>query len=367
MSHILTSESVTEGHPDKVADFIADSILDAHLAQDPLARVACEVLVKDNRIILAGEITSTADVDRAHTARDAIRAIGYVDPAEPFAADTATVIDLIGSQAPEIGAGVSGAHDANHQQGAGDQGIMFGFATDESPELLPLPITLAHRLSQALAQARRAGRAPWLRPDGKTQVSVSYEHGRPCAVTTIVVSTQHDSATRLETVAEFIRDDLIPCALGEWFAPDVRVLVNPSGTFTQGGPSADCGVTGRKIMVDSYGGLARHGGGAFSGKDASKVDRSAAYFARHVARQVVTEGLARRCEIQVAYAIGQSAPVGLAVDTFGTGKPDDASAFARSFDWTPASIITQLGLRKPVFRRTTNYGHFGRPGFAWEA
>jgi S-adenosylmethionine synthetase len=364
--NVLTSESVTEGHPDKVADLIADSILDAHLAQDPLARVACEVLVKDARVVLAGEITSSAQVDHDAIVRQAIAAIGYTDPDESFNASTVRILDLLGQQAAEISAGVNGRSDPEGHQGAGDQGIMFGYASNETEELLPLPAVLAHRLTQALAQARHSGAAPWLRPDAKSQVSVIHDRERPESVTAVVVSTQHDAATPLRTVEGFVRDAIIPCALDEWHNPRIRVLVNPAGTFTQGGPSADCGVTGRKVMVDSYGGLARHGGGAFSGKDPSKVDRSAAYFARFVARQVVSEGLAERCEIQVAYAIGRSTPVGLSVDTFGTGPWRAALEYTRRFDWTPAGIIAELSLRRPIFSATTNYGHFGRAGFAWE-
>ncbi|MFW6331445.1 MAG: methionine adenosyltransferase [Gemmatimonadota bacterium] len=358
---IYTSESVTEGHPDKVADFISDSVLDASLALDPGARVACETLVKGGDVILAGEV-SIAGVDGLDweaVVREAIRGVGYVDPAEPFHADGVAIRTLITPQATEIARGV-GTGDI----GAGDQGLMFGYATDETPELMPLPILLAHRLSRALARARRSG-VEWLRPDGKTQVSVEYRDGRPVRVTDVLVSTQH-APGMLGTAREYLRDELIPGVLGDWADPDLHHILNPAGEWTEGGPSADAGLTGRKIIVDTYGGLARHGGGAFSGKDPSKVDRSGAYFCRWLARQVVERGIARRAEVQVSYAIGQAQPVSVAVETFGTGDDDAAAEFVAGFDFRPAAMIERLGLDRALYRRTTNYGHFGRPGLPWE-
>jgi len=359
-THVFSSESVSEGHPDKVSDFIADSILDAHLAQDPLARVAVEVLCKDGNVVLAGEITSRAAVDHAAVAREAIRAIGYTDPTTAFNADGVTITELISRQAPEIAQGVDVG-------GAGDQGIMFGYASDETPELMPLPILLAHALARRLAADRKRGTVSWLRPDAKTQVSVEYEGSTPVAVRTVLVSTQHARDVSQEEIRDYVGDRLVPSVLGAWYHPDIELLVNPTGSFAEGGPSADCGVTGRKIIVDSYGGMGRHGGGAFSGKDPSKVDRSGAYVCRWIARQVVREGLARRAEVQVAYAIGRAAPVSVRVETFGTGDAAAAEQFVRGFDFRPAAIIERLDLRRPIYRETTNYGHFGRAGLPWES
>jgi S-adenosylmethionine synthetase len=364
---VFTSESVTEGHPDKVCDAIADAILDAHLAQDPHARVACEVLAKSGLVVLAGELRSRAEVDPIAVARRAIRDIGYTDTREPFHADGVTIDVHLTSQAPEISQGVDAATSLSGEQGAGDQGIMFGYATDETPELMPLPILLAHRLAGGLADDRRGAGPKWLRPDGKTQVTVKYEDGRPVAVTDVLVSTQHDAAAAREEIAAYVSNTLAPRALNGWFHDGIRFLVNPTGSFALGGPSADCGVTGRKIIVDTYGGAARHGGGAFSGKDPSKVDRSGAYFCRYVARQVVKAGLARRAEVQVAYAIGVAKPVSVKVDTFGTGDEAQAAEFVRNFDFRPGAIIERLDLLHPVYSKTTNYGHFGKPGLSWEA
>ena len=362
----FTSESVTEGHPDKVCDYIADSILDAHLEQDPNSRVACEVLCKSNTVILAGEITSQATVDYAQVVRQAVREIGYREESQAFCADSLFIQQLITGQSSNIAMGVNNASDSAGEQGAGDQGIMFGYATSETPELMPLPILLAHRLAQGLADDRHSGDQAWLRPDGKTQVTVRYKDNRPVAVSDVLVSTQHDSQTSQEEIFAYVRDLLVPRVLGEWFGRDVRVLVNPTGSFIQGGPSADCGVTGRKIIVDTYGGAARHGGGAFSGKDPSKVDRSGAYFCRYVARQLVKEGLTERAEIQVAYAIGLAKPLSVKVDTFGTGDERAAVAFASKFDFRPAAIIERLNLLRPIYRMTANYGHFGKSDLAWE-
>jgi S-adenosylmethionine synthetase len=372
-NYVFTSESVCEGHPDKVCDFVADSILDAHLAQDPRAHVACEVLAKGGRLVLAGEITSAAAVDAEAVARGALREIGYTDRAEPFNADGVEILDFITAQATEIeeavrrtGKGAAPASDAK-EQGAGDQGMMFGYATDETPELMPLPILLAHRLSGGLAAARKAGEVPWLRPDGKTQVSIAYEDGTPRRVAHALVSCQHAAHTDQGAIRSWVAGTLVPRALGEWAVRPEDVTVNPSGSFVEGGPSADCGVTGRKIIVDTYGGMARHGGGAFSGKDPSKVDRSGAYFSRFVAREVVKKGLAHRAEVQVAYAIGVARPMSVLVQTFGTGDQRAAEEYVRTFDFRPAAIIERLGLLRPIYRGTTNYGHFGRPGLPWEA
>jgi S-adenosylmethionine synthetase len=367
-SFVFTSESVTEGHPDKVCDSISDAILDAHLAQDPDAHVAVETLCKAGEVVLAGEVTSRATVDVERIVRDTVRAIGYDDPSQPFCADTLRVTNLISAQAPEIGTAVQQATDAHEkrEQGAGDQGIMFGYATDETSERMPLAILLAHRLAEGLARDRRAGTVPWLRPDGKTQVSVRYEDGRPHEVTGVLVSTQHAPDVSQEEIRAYVTRTLVPRELGSWFRPDISIIVNPSGSFVQGGPSADAGVTGRKIIVDTYGGAARHGGGAFSGKDPSKVDRSAAYFCRWAARQVVNAGLARRAEIQVSYAIGHSRPMSVYVDTFGTGDPAAARAHVAQFDFSPARIIEKLELKRPIYRQTTNYGHFGKSGLPWE-
>jgi S-adenosylmethionine synthetase len=358
--HVFTSESVSEGHPDKVSDYIADSILDAHLTLDPRSRVACEVLVKSGNVILAGEITSRGSVDYERVTRQAIREIGYIDPAEPFNAEGVVITQLITRQAGEIGQGVDVG-------GAGDQGIMFGYATDETPELMPLPILLAHKLARRLTDARKNGEVAWLRPDSKTQVSVEYRNNEPVAVRTVLVSTMHSSSVTQGDIAQYVSSALCPEVLGSWYDSDVEVLVNPTGSFVEGGPSADCGVTGRKIIVDSYGGMGRHGGGAFSGKDPSKVDRSGAYFCRFVARQIVREGIARRAEVQVGYAIGRADPVSVRVDTFGTGDARAAEALVRTFDFRPRAIIERLDLLRPIYRTSTNYGHFGRAGLSWEA
>jgi S-adenosylmethionine synthetase len=359
-SYVFTSESVSEGHPDKVCDYIADSILDAHLAKDPRSRVACEVLVKSGEVVLAGEITSSATVDFETVARQAIRDIGYTDPAEPFNADGVTVTQFLSRQAGEIGQGVDVG-------GAGDQGIMFGYATDETPELMPLPVLLAHKLAKRLTDARKAGEVSWLRPDSKTQVSVEYDANKPVAVRTVLVSTMHARSVSQVEIRNYVANTLCPEVLGAWYRKDIEVLVNPTGSFVEGGPSADCGVTGRKIIVDSYGGMGRHGGGAFSGKDPSKVDRSGAYFCRFVARQIVKKGIAGRAEVQVGYAIGRPEPVSVRVDTFGTGDTHEAEDLVRTFDFRPRAIIERLDLLKPIYRQSTNYGHFGRPGLSWEA
>jgi S-adenosylmethionine synthetase len=366
-TYTFTSESVSEGHPDKVCDYIADSILDACLAQDPTSHVACEVLCKDNQVVLAGEISTNAKVDYEAVARQAIREIGYVDPAEKFNADSVKVTLLISQQSGEINAGVVKATDDQKEQGAGDQGIMFGYAAAESAELMPLPIVLAHRLTQGLADDRRSGSFDWLRPDAKSQVSVVYDGNTPVRVSSILISTQHSDSIGQPAIRDYVEHVLAPRVLGEWFTPDVEVIVNPSGSFVHGGPSADCGVTGRKIIVDSYGGAGRHGGGAFSGKDPSKVDRSGAYYCRYVARRIVQAGLAERAEVQVSYAIGRAKPMSIKVDTFGTGDAAKAEKFVYdNFDFRPANIIKELELLQPLYRKTTNYGHFGKAGLPWE-
>ena len=361
----LTSESVTEGHPDKVADAISDAVLDACLEADRGARVACETLVKRDRVVLAGEVTLApgAEVDVAAAARQAIRDAGYIDPDEPFHADGVRIHRLLTRQSGEIARAV-GSRGAL-ELGAGDQGIVYGYATDETVELMPLPILLAHRLSAGLAEARRSGAMEELRPDGKTQVTVAYREGRPVAVTDVVVSTQH-APGELHRIRAFVTEEIIPAALGRWRTKHTRNVLNPAGAWHTGGPAADAGLTGRKIIVDTYGGAARHGGGAFSGKDATKVDRSGAYFCRKAARRLVLEGYARRAEVQVSYAIGQAEPVSIGVDTFGTGDPVAARAFLGELDFRPASIIAELALLRPLYRTTTNYGHLGRVGLPWE-
>ena len=365
MHGVFTSESVSEGHPDKVCDFIADTVLDAHLRRDRKSHVACEVLAKGNHIVLAGEITSRAKVDYGTLVRDAVRRIGYTDRSLAFNDSNLDIQVWLTQQAGEIGAAVSKSTDTG-EQGAGDQGLMLGYATDETPELMPLPILLAHRVAAQLAADRKIHGVDWLRPDAKTQVSVAYADGQPRRVTTVVVSTMHARGTSQAKIRKYVHQRLLPEALGRWWTSDVDVHVNPSGSFADGGPSADAGVTGRKIIVDTYGGMARHGGGAFSGKDPSKVDRSGAYFCRWVARQIVKRRLAKRAEVQVAYAIGRAQPVSVFVDTFGTGDREDAEAFVQTFDFRPAAIIRRLDLLRPIYRRTTNYGHFGRRGFPWE-
>ncbi len=364
--YTFSSESVSEGHPDKVCDYIADSILDAYVSGDPRSRVACEVLCKEDHVVLAGEITSKATVDHEAIARKAIREIGYIDPNFVFNADGVKVVQILTKQAGDIALGVNSDTNETKEQGAGDQGIMFGYATDETPELMPLAITLAHRLTRGLSEDRKAGKYNWLRPDAKSQVAVRYADGTPLAVTDVLVSTQHGADVERETIAAYVREELAPRVLGNWYHKDISFKVNPTGRFVEGGPSADAGVTGRKIIVDTYGGAAKHGGGAFSGKDPSKVDRSAAYFCRYVARQLVKAGIAKRAEIQVAYAIGVAQPISVKVDTFGTGENAAAVEFVRGFDFRPASIISTLKLLQPIYKKTTNYGHFGKPELPWE-
>jgi S-adenosylmethionine synthetase len=382
---LATSESVTEGHPDKIADQISDAVLDAMLAADPDARVAVETLITTGLIHVAGEVNTTASVDIAGIARRTVLDIGYDSSAKGFDGSSCGVVVSVGAQSPDIARGVSLAHEARQRsaevvdpldmQGAGDQGMMIGYACDETPQLMPLPVMVAHLLARRLAEVRRAGLVPYLRPDGKTQVTVEYDGDRPVRVDTVVVSSQHASGVDLATVltadvAKHVVDPVLATvAEGGVDVDSHRLLVNPTGRFEVGGPMGDAGLTGRKIIVDTYGGLARHGGGAFSGKDPSKVDRSAAYAARWVAKNVVAAGLARRCEVQVAYAIGKARPVGLYVDCFGTHTlPLDRirRAVMDVFDLRPAAIVRDLDLRRPIFSRTASYGHFGRDEFTWE-
>jgi S-adenosylmethionine synthetase len=378
----FTSESVTEGHPDKMADQISDSILDAILAKDPTARVACETMVTTGLAIVAGEITTEAYVEIPSIVRDTIKGIGYDRESVGFDGNTCGVMTSIDPQSPDIAIGVDTAYetrtgtsgeDALNAQGAGDQGMMFGYACDETDDLMPMPIWLAHRMAHRLSEVRKAGILPYLRPDGKTQVTVEYEDGRPIALKTVLISTQHQPGLDAETL---IKPDLVehvihPLLPADIDTDDFAVLVNPTGSFELGGPHADCGLTGRKIIVDTYGGAARHGGGAFSGKDPSKVDRSAAYAGRWVAKNVVAAGAAARCEVQVAYAIGVAHPVSVMVETFGTESADPArisSAVQEVFDLRPAAIIRDLDLRRPIYKKTAAYGHFGRDekDFTWE-
>jgi len=371
--HLFTSESVTEGHPDKVADQISDAVLDAILAKDPMARVACEVLVTTGLVLVAGEITTECYVDIPSIARQTVREIGYTRAKYGFDADTCAVLTSIDEQSPDIAMGVNEAWEVKSGEalddlfsriGAGDQGMMVGYATNETPELMPLPITLAHRLARRLAEVRKNGTVWYLRPDGKTQVTVEYEDDRPVRINTIVVSAQHHPEVDLPTIREDIRTHVIEAVVPPGLLDrETRILVNPTGRFVLGGPQADCGLTGRKIIVDTYGGWARHGGGCFSGKDPTKVDRSASYAARYVAKNIVAAGLASRCEIQVAYAIGVARPVSVRVDTFGTGVISEekiARLVREHFDLRPAAIIHHLDLRRPIYKQTAAYGHFGR-------
>ena len=378
----FTSESVTEGHPDKMADQISDSILDAILAEDPMARVACETMVTTGLAVVAGEITTTAYVEIPKIVRETINSIGFDNGTMGFDGNTCGVMTTIDPQSPDIAQGVDTAmetrtgvsgEDVLNAQGAGDQGMMFGYACDETADLMPLPIWLAHRLAHRLSEVRKAGILPYLRPDGKTQVTIDYDGNTPKKLTTVLISTQHQPGIDAETL---IKPDLIEHVINPMLpahvdTSDVRVLVNPTGTFVLGGPHADCGLTGRKIIVDTYGGAARHGGGAFSGKDPSKVDRSAAYAARWVAKNMVAAGAATRCEVQVAYAIGVAQPVSILVETFGTATVDEdkiSQAVRDVFDLRPAAIIRDLDLRRPIYAKTAAYGHFGRSDgdFPWE-
>ena len=370
-SYLFTSESVSEGHPDKIADQISDGVLDAVLAQDPRGRVACETLVNTGLVVISGEITTKATIDFTEIARSTIRRIGY-DATMGFDGDTCAVIIAMDKQSPDIAQGVNEGQGLDLEQGAGDQGLMFGYATNETETLMPMPITFAHALMRQQAAVRRSGRLPWLRPDAKSQVTIRYENDKPVAIDTIVVSTQHGPDVSYEDLKEAVMEEIIKPALPEgWLKKDTKYFINPTGRFVVGGPVGDCGLTGRKIIVDTYGGMARHGGGAFSGKDPSKVDRSAAYAGRYVAKNIVAAGLAARCEIQVAYAIGVAQPVSIHVETFGTGVISDsriAELVAEHFDLRPKAIIQTLDLLRPIYAKTAAYGHFGRtePEFGWE-
>ncbi len=372
----FTSESVTEGHPDKIADRISDAVLDAVLAEDPRGRVACEVLVTNNIVIVAGEITAAASIEIEGTVRQAIRDIGYNDPTALFAADTCAVEIIVKQQSPDIAGGVfaslesrNGSVDPLDVLGAGDQGIMFGYATDETPQRMPLSIQLAHRLAERLADVRKDGTLGYLGPDGKTQVTVHYRGNRPVGIHRVLISTQHAEEVDHATLEGDLRKHVLNSVLVD-ADDDFEFIVNPSGRFVVGGPVGDTGLTGRKVIVDTYGGAARHGGGCFSGKDPTKVDRSAAYAARHAARNVVAAGLAARCELQLSYAIGRAEPFSIYLETFGTETIPVATLdalIADHFDFRPLAIINRYGLQKPIYRETSAYGHFGRPQFSWEA
>jgi S-adenosylmethionine synthetase len=372
MSHnyIFTSESVSEGHPDKVADQISDAVLDALLEQDPRSRVACETLVKTGMVIIAGEITTSAWVDMEALVRKVVCDIGYDNGEIGFDGKSCAVLNAIGKQSADIAMGVD--EDENHEQGAGDQGLMFGYASNETDVLMPAPITYAHRLVERQAQLRKNKTLPWLRPDAKSQVTFRYENHKPVAIDAVVLSTQHSPDIATKDLHEAVMDEIILHTLPkEWLHKDTKYFINPTGNFVIGGPVGDCGLTGRKIIVDSYGGMARHGGGAFSGKDPSKVDRSAAYMARYVAKNIVAAGLAERCEIQVSYAIGVAEPTSVSVETFGTGTLDESRLVAivrEVFDLRPKGLIAQLDLLKPIYQPTASYGHFGRTedSFTWE-
>ena len=368
---LFTSESVTEGHPDKMADQISDSILDAIIAKDPQSRVACETLVTTGQVHVVGEISTSCYVDIPKIIRNTVEEIGYTDAAYGFDYKTCGILVSLDEQSPDIAQGVNKALEAREGKldeadavGAGDQGMMFGYATNETPEFMPLPIALAQRLARRLTEVRKNGTLPYLRPDGKTQVTVAYEDGKPVAVETIVISTQHDEDVTLEQIRKDLIEHVIkPIVPAELMQSDTRIFVNPTGKFVIGGPQGDSGLTGRKIIVDTYGGWARHGGGAFSGKDPTKVDRSAAYAARYVAKNIVAAGLADKCEIELAYAIGVAYPVSVMVDTFGTNKVDEEKIeklVAKHFDLRPAGIIKMLDLRRPIYKQTAAYGHFGR-------
>ena len=366
-SYIFSSESVGEGHPDKVCDTISDAVLDACLAQDPKSRVACETYAKSNIVVIGGEITTNAKVHFNDLVRDAIKEIGYVNDDDVFHADKVFIMNIVTSQSPDIAQGVDEAEadgKGHAEQGAGDQGLMFGYACDETPELMPAPIMFAHRLGRELTRIRKSGQVNWLRPDAKSQVSVRYENGKPVEITNVVISTQHTECVKHREIRDFLISEVIRKQIpANLLTERTEFLINPTGRFVIGGPQGDTGLTGRKIIVDTYGGMGRHGGGAFSGKDPSKVDRSAAYMGRYVAKNVVAAGLAARCEIQFAYAIGYPEPVSIHIDTFGTNTvPEEKieKAVSEVFSFKPAAIVSQLDLLRPIYSKTTNYGHFGK-------
>lgn len=366
--HLFTSESVSEGHPDKIADQISDAVLDAILAKDPKARVACETLVKTGMVLVGGEITTTAWVDVEEITRNVIKDIGYNSSDMGFDGASCAVLLAIGKQSPDIAQGVD--NETTQQLGAGDQGLMFGYASRETDVFMPAPIAYAHRLMERQAQWRKEGKLPWLRPDAKCQLTFRYAQGRPVAVDTVVFSTQHAPEISHNELSEAVREEIIyPVIPQEWLTSDTRYFINPTGRFVIGGPLGDCGLTGRKIIVDTYGGMARHGGGCFSGKDPSKVDRSAAYAARYVAKNLVAAGIADKCEIQVSYAIGVAEPTSISVETFGTGKCSERAIIDlihQHFDLTPKGIIEHHDLLRPIYQKTATYGHYGRDEFPWE-
>jgi S-adenosylmethionine synthetase len=372
---LFTSESVGEGHPDKMCDQISDAVLDALLEQDPDSRVACETLAKTGMVVVAGEITTHAQIDYAEVTRGVVRDIGYTSSEMGFDADTCAVLSAVCRQSPDISQGVTEGQGLHTEQGAGDQGLMFGFACDETPQLMPLPICVAHELMEYMTKIRKTGRYPFLRPDAKSQVTVEYRDGQPTRVTTVVISTQHSPDVKYETLRDMVIEEVIKKVVPQQFLDRKTVFhVNPTGRFVVGGPLGDCGLTGRKIIVDTYGGYGRHGGGAFSGKDPSKVDRSAAYMARYVAKNIVAAGLARKCEVQLAYAIGVAEPLSVLVDTFDTGTVSNEriqKLVREHFGLKPAQIIRMLDLKRPIYRKTASYGHFGRKAekgfFTWEA
>ena len=371
--YLFTSESVSEGHPDKVSDQVSDAVLDAILTHDSDARVACETLCSTGLIVMSGEITTNASVDYNVIARETLKRIGYTSSDIGFDASTCSVLTAFNKQSRDIAQGVDRTKEDELDQGAGDQGLMFGYACNETPQLMPMPIHYAHRLVERQAEMRRSGRMTWLRPDAKSQVSVNYKNGNPQSIKTVVISTQHNPEISHADLTEAVVEEIIkPVLPKEMLDSNIRYLVNPTGRFVVGGPMGDCGLTGRKIIVDTYGGSAHHGGGAFSGKDPSKVDRSAAYAGRYVAKNIVAAGIASRCEVQIAYAIGVARPVSLMVETFGTGKMSDdkiAKLIERNFDLRPRAIIHSLNLLRPIYLKTAAYGHFGRdePEFTWEA
>lgn len=361
-THLFTSESVSEGHPDKVSDQISDAILDAIITEDPHARVACETLVKTGMVIVAGEITTTAHIEYEDIIRQTVKDIGYNSSEMGFDWESCAVINALGKQSPDIAMGVDRSSEEN--QGAGDQGLMFGYASNETDVLMPAPITYAHRLVKRQAEVRKKGILNWLRPDAKSQVTFRYEDGKPVGIDAVVLSTQHDPSIGEKDLEEAVMDEIIkPVLPEEWLSSNTKYFINPTGRFVIGGPVGDCGLTGRKIIVDTYGGMARHGGGAFSGKDPSKVDRSAAYAGRYVAKNIVAAGLAERCEIQVSYAIGVAEPTSISIETFGTGKIDDSQIEAlvrEHFDLRPIGMVRMLDLIQPIYQQTAAYGHFGR-------
>ncbi len=368
LSHVFTSESVSEGHPDKIADQISDAILDAIIAQDPRARVACETFVKTGMVLVGGEITTKAWVDVEEITRGVIKDIGYNSSEMGFDWESCAVLSAIGKQSSDIAQGVD--NEQTKQLGAGDQGLMFGYASRETDVFMPAPIAYSHRLMERQAKLRKEGTLSWLRPDAKCQLTLNYINGKPVSVDTVVFSTQHAPSISHSDLIEAVREEIIkPVLPADWLLPDTRYFINPTGRFVIGGPLGDCGLTGRKIIVDTYGGMARHGGGCFSGKDPSKVDRSAAYAARHVAKNLVAAGIADKCEIQVSYAIGVAEPTSISIETFGTGRLEDSTIIDlinTNFDLTPQGIINHHDLLRPIYRRTATYGHYGRDDFPWE-